>query len=326
MKFLVIQTAFIGDVILATAVLEKLHAHFPKADIDFLVQKGNASLVEGHPFLHAVIVFDKKQNRLRSLMRIIRRVRKTHYDAVINLQRFFSSGFITICSGAGKKIGFDKNPLSRFFSECIPHEISATGILHEVQRNLLLISSLTDMSLSTCLRLYPSAEAYTKVKTDEEYICIAPASIWYTKQWPAEKWVQLIDALADRYLIFLLGSTQDRSLCAHIQSATTASRIKTVAGDLSLLESAALMQRARMNFVNDSAPLHLASAVNAPVTAVFCSTVPQFGFGPLSDQSYVAETDETLDCRPCGLHGHRACPRGHFRCADIPISALMEKI
>ena len=70
-----------------------------------------------------------------------------------------------------------------------------------------------------------------------------------------------------------------------------------------------------MNYVNDSAPLHIASAMNAPVTAVFCSTVPSFGFGPLRENGRVVETPEDLDCRPCGLHGHRECPKGHFRCA-----------
>ncbi len=88
-----------------------------------------------------------------------------------------------------------------------------------------------------------------------------------------------------------------------------------VAGELSFLESAALIKNAVMNFVNDSAPMHLASAMNAPVTAIFCSTVPSFGFGPLSDRSVIVETKEKLDCRPCGLHGFKACPKGHFKCA-----------
>jgi heptosyltransferase-2 len=70
-----------------------------------------------------------------------------------------------------------------------------------------------------------------------------------------------------------------------------------------------------MNYVNDSAPMHFASAVNAPVTAVYCSTVPGFGFGPLSDNRHLVETPEPLDCRPCGLHGYKACPLGHFNCA-----------
>jgi heptosyltransferase-2 len=99
-----------------------------------------------------------------------------------------------------------------------------------------------------------------------------------------------------------------------------------MAGKLSLLESAAIMAGARMNFVNDSAPMHLASAVNAPVTAVFCSTVPAFGFGPLSDNAFIAETTIPLDCRPCGLHGYTVCPKGHFKCAEIEIHTLTGKV
>jgi heptosyltransferase-2 len=74
------------------------------------------------------------------------------------------------------------------------------------------------------------------------------------------------------------------------------------------------MQKAEMNYVNDSAPLHLCSATNAPVTAFFCSTIKDFGFGPLSDKSIVVETSEILDCRPCGLHGYKECPKGNFKC------------
>jgi heptosyltransferase-2 len=89
-----------------------------------------------------------------------------------------------------------------------------------------------------------------------------------------------------------------------------------IAGQLSLLQSAALMSRAKRNFVNDSGPLHLCSAMNAPVTAVFCSTLPSFGFGPLSVDSSIVETKEKLSCRPCGLHGKKVCPEGHFKCGN----------
>ena len=67
--------------------------------------------------------------------------------------------------------------------------------------------------------------------------------------------------------------------------------------------------------MNDSAPLHLASSVNAKITAIFCSTVTSFGFGPKSDDAVVVETPLSLDCRPCGLHGFKSCPEGHFKCA-----------
>jgi heptosyltransferase-2 len=113
----------------------------------------------------------------------------------------------------------------------------------------------------------------------------------------------------------LLGAPTDHATCESIRLASANENVINVAGTLSFLESAALMKKAVMNFVNDSAPMHLASAMNAPVTAIFCSTVPSFGFGPLSDRSTVIETKEKLECRPCGLHGFKACPKGHFKCA-----------
>jgi len=70
--------------------------------------------------------------------------------------------------------------------------------------------------------------------------------------------------------------------------------------------------------------MHFASAMNAPVTAVYCSTIPGFGFGPLSDIRYIVEIEQALDCRPCGLHGYASCPKGHFRCAmNIRVDQLI---
>jgi len=87
------------------------------------------------------------------------------------------------------------------------------------------------------------------------------------------------------------------------------------------------MKYAVMNYVNDSAPMHFASAVNAPVTAIYCSTLPSFGFGPLSDRSFIVERQGELYCRPCGLHGKKACPEGHFRCAlEIKEEQLIEML
>jgi len=91
-KFLVIQTAFTGDVVLATAIVEKLHRFFPDAQIDFLVRKGNEGLLTDHPFLNEVLIWHKKEKKLKNLWLLLNKIRKKKYDKVINLQRFASSG------------------------------------------------------------------------------------------------------------------------------------------------------------------------------------------------------------------------------------------
>lgn len=308
---LIIQTAFIGDVILATALIESIRAQEPEATIDFLVRKGNEALLAGHPYLRQVHVLDK-QRKYQSLLELAGTFRRNRYDYVINVQRFATTGLLTLLAGAGMTIGFEKNPLSVFFSRRIPHTI---GDVHEVTRNLSLLAPLGIQS-SARPRLYPTTTQMAKVKNYQSapYITISPASVWFTKQFPVAQWKDLIHAVSG-VKVFLLGGPDDKALCDQLMASAGNPNVVNLAGQLSLLESAALMAGAKMNYVNDSAPLHLASAMNAPVTAVFCSTLPDFGFGPLSDDSTIVQTEERLECRPCGLHGHRQCPQGHFRCA-----------
>lgn len=317
-KILIIQTAFIGDVILATPLIENLKAEFPACTIDFLVKNGNQSLLKNDPNLNEILVFDKKK-KVSSLVVLIKKIRAKKYDLVINLHRFASSGILTFLSGAKQKLGFKKNPFSFTYSQSFPHEIGNGK--HEVDRNLELIKHLTS-NLNRQPKLHPTSEDFEAIKTyqAEKYYCLAPASVWFTKQAPKEIWLKLIAKLTvDNSTIYLLGGTDDTDLCEEIKAKTNAEKVINLAGKLSLLQSAALMKNAKRNFVNDSGPLHLASAMNTPVSAFFCSTTPLFGFGPLSDDSEIIEV-ENLSCRPCGLHGHKECPKGNFRCGNELIS------
>lgn len=318
-KILVIQTAFIGDVVLATGLLEKLHDYFPGAAIDIAVRRGNESLFHQHPFLHEVLIWDKRANKYRNLFRLLQHIRKNKYDTVINVQRYAATGLLTAFSKAKRRIGFDKNPFSFLFSDVIRHVFDDTGKgVHEIERNHKLIASFTDHQAARP-KLYPSPADRDMIAQWQQtpYVCLAPASVWFTKQFPADQWEQLINALPERYKVYLLGAPGDSQVCETILAAVKHPGAENLAGRLSFLQSAALMQGAQMNFVNDSAPMHFASSVNASVTAIYCSTIPAFGYGPLSDNSHIAEVQETLSCRPCGLHGKKTCPQTHFNCARL---------
>lgn len=317
MKFLVIQTAFIGDVVLATGIIEKLHAHFPGSEIDFLVRKGNEALLKNHPYLHEVLIWEKNAGKLFNLWKLIREVRQRKYDTVINVQRFAATGILTAWSGAVTTIGFDKNPFSRFFTNKVPHVIGDEhNVIHEVARNNELIKDLTGNVLMKP-RLYPSAadESAVRPYIKPAFITISPASVWFTKQYPKDKWVLFLDRVPAHYTVYVLGAPGDASLADEIIGRTSHPSVVNLCGKLSFLQSAALMSHAAMNYVNDSAPMHFASAVDAPVTAVYCSTLPSFGFGPLSSTNYIVEIQGPLSCRPCGLHGRPSCPLKHFKCA-----------
>jgi len=333
-KILVVQTAFIGDVVLATALVESLHEQYPKAAIDVVVRKGNEPLFNEHPFINELIVWDKKQQKYLHWLSILKKIRAKKYDVLINVQRFAATGLWTVLSSANTTIGFDKNPFSFLFTHKVKHDVSA-GEVHEINRNHKLTESLG--ALKPCMpKLYPTKSDYEKVKQyqAQKYITIAPASVWFTKQFPLTAWVSLINELKFEGSIYILGGASDKDLGDKIinevisldskalnatstttSNSTASKKIINLSGELGFLASAALQQKAVLNYVNDSAPMHFCSAVNAPVVAIYCSTIPAFGFGPLSTNSFIVETQTQLACRPCGLHGKKQCPLGHFNCA-----------
>jgi len=353
-RCLLIQTAALGDVVLLTSILEKLHRFHPEAALDLLVRKGCEGLFDGHPFVHQLYVWDKRKHKTRALFGLLREIRQTRYDHVINAQRYLSTGLLTVFSNAAEKVGYDRNPLSRLFTRRVWHVIpdpralrrrermvsaarradrperarAGPGEPHEVDRLNGLIEHLTD-GTRPMPRLYPTDRdraVAARLRTQHAgraggYVCLAPGSAWPTKAWPAEKWVGLARLVPADQHIFLIGGPEDTGLCGRVSEA--AGRGTVLAGTLSLLSTAELMAGAAMNYVNDSVALHLASAMQAPVSAVFCSTVPAFGFGPLHENGRIRQTAEALSCRPCGLHGRRTCPRGDFRCA---VSIAVEEV
>jgi len=337
---LLIQTAFIGDVILATALVEYLAQREPSAPLDVLVRRGNEGLLVGNPHVRQVLIWDKKTKKYPNLLRLLRQIRQAEYGRVVTLQRFASTGFLTAFSGAAERVGFAENPFSRFFTRRVPHVIGDGT--HEVARNLGLLapeewrvkSFSTDFPRNAQFitrgappRLYPTPAdeaAATPYAAVGEYTCLAPTSVWFTKQYPEEKWLELLAALPPALPVYLLGGPPDTAACERLAQAAGRPGLVNLSGKLSLLASAALMRGAVLNYVNDSAPMHLCSAVDAPVCAIFCSTVPAFGFGPLSTFARVVEHPGPLACRPCGLHGHARCPLGHFRCAhEIDTAQLL---
>ena len=325
-KILIIQTASLGDVVLATPLIEKLHHFFPQAQVDFLLKEGNEVLLRHHPLLKHVMVWDKSEKKYRKLWELITIVREQKYDLVINTQRFASTGLLTVLSGAGQTAGFKKNPFSLFFTHRFAHKISGKkGSPHEIERNLKLIEEYTDTAIFKP-KLYPSQHDFAKVSQykTRQYITVSPGSLWFTKAFPEERWTTFVKQLDKELVVYFLGSAKESEMIDRIIEVSGHTNSLNMAGGLTLLESAALMRDAFMNYTNDSAPLHLASAMDAPVAAVFCSTVPEFGFGPLSTKSIIIQTVEELGCRPCGLHGKSVCPKKHFKCAEtITIKQLL---
>lgn len=333
-KILIIQTAFIGDVILATSMAETIHSKYKDIQIDFLVRNGNESLLANNPIISNILVWNKKK-KFKSLFSTLFRIRKEKYDAVVNIQRFMNSGILTGLSGVKIRVGFAQNPASFLFTHKINHKIPHIdkngNALHEVERNIQLLEPVLDgihPENASAPKLYFNQDIENKINSitnHEAYVVLAPTSVWFTKQWSFEKWSELSELLSGKIKLYFIGAPADKEAIDQIIGKTSNSI--NLAGKLSLLESAYLMKDAKRVFVNDSAPLHLASSVNAKTTAIFCSTIPEFGYTPLSDDNVVVTRNPRLECQPCGLHGKKQCPLGHFKCSlEIPVAEVLNTV
>lgn len=315
-KVLIIQTAFLGDVVLSTSMLEKIRIESPETQVDMLVRKGNESILKAypHPNLRHVYVYDKSK-KWASWWSLRKQLARESYDQVFVVQRFFGMGLLSICIGAKRVIGFAKNPLAWFFQERVEHDFG--NGLHETERNSgLLASWVGKTTYNPYLQVHD--DSLPEGLKKNQYICISPGSVWETKRLPISKWIEFIQLLPLDQPIVLMGSPNERDLSDQIEAAFEGQgrNIKNETGNHSLLGSTCIYEQCLMAFVNDSGPMHLCSAVNTPTVALFCSTVPAFGFGPLSDWKRVIEVKEKLACRPCGDHGKKNCPLGHFACGN----------
>jgi heptosyltransferase II len=154
----------------------------------------------------------------------------------------------------------------------------------------------------------------------EPLVAVAPGSVWATKRWPY--FGALATQLATTGRLVVIGGPDDRAVADEVLGAAPADTIDA-AGKLGLLASAALLRRCRVLVTNDSAPLHLASAMNTPTVALFGPRVPAFGFSPLASRALTGEID--LACRPCHHHGLMTCPLGHHRCMrDLPVPVVRD--
>lgn len=315
MPSLIIQTSFLGDMVLTTPLIAWLARSGP---VDVVATPRAGVLLENNPDVREVIVYDKRgaDRGVAGFTRMAARLRAKDYDAAYMAQGSFRSGALVLAAGIRDRVGFASSAGRMFYTTRVP----SVENMHHAAR-LLSLGTREPMREVPVpeLRphLYPGAperaavdELLGTASSDDPLIALAPGSVWGTKRWPY--YAELARALHDLARIVVVGADADRPLAAEIRDATGGAAIDAT-GHLSLLASADLIGRASLLVTNDSAPLHLASAMNTPTIAIFGPTVPEFGFGPLADRSQTVG-HAGLACRPCDRHGPQRCPLGHWRC------------
>lgn len=333
MASLVVQTSFLGDVVLTTPLIAELAKRGPA---DVLTTRPGAEILAGNPAIRNILVYDKRDGDkgVRGFARIVGRVRhagrygtlqplgnasksSTIYDAAYMAQGSIRSGLLALAAGVRHRIGFDTSSGSAFYTERVRYDPSR----HHAERLWsLAMSDCADPPLPEQIRpqLYPGEDERRAIDAllasagiAAPFIVLAPGSAWGTKRWPF--YPELAALVAEQFPIVVVGGGGEVEIADTIVASVEPGRAVSAAGRLSLLASAEIIGRARALVGNDSAPQHLASAMGTPTVTLFGPTTPDFGFGPLAPGSVtVGVTD--LACRPCDRHGPMRCPLGHWRC------------
>jgi heptosyltransferase-2 len=320
-KILVIQTAFIGDVILVTPLLETVACEFKDAQLYVLVTPQGKEILAGNPNINEIIVYDKKgkDKGFFKFYDMVKRIKEKKFDLVLIPHRSLRSSLLAYLAKIPKRIGFNTSGGSFLLTDKVPY----LKAKHEVERNLDLAQlSLGIKVVKRQLNIYlEDKEEYFAKKFLAEYnvindflIGIAPGSVWATKRWTTEGYAQVADELSKKYnaKIIIFGGKEDVALAEKISTNMETTPI-IAAGRTNLKELSALISKCRLFITNDTAPMHIAMAFNIPTIAIFGPTTLDIGFGPYGVNFIVVER-KGLECRPCSLHGPRKCPEKHFAC------------
>jgi heptosyltransferase-2 len=331
-KILIVQTAFLGDVILTTPLIKATKKIYPDSYLSFLLIPETKDVLANNPKLDEIIIYDKrdKEKGIADFFSLVKRIKSKSFDKALIPHRSLRSASLCFLSKIPKRIGFDTSAGSFLFTNKVKYQKNQ----HEIERNLSLLNNFKDKK-EYFPELFPSPDDFDKVETflrdqnldtKEKIVGIAPGSVWATKRWLPERFAQVADLLTDELHtgIVLLGSKEDEELCFQISDLMKTKPV-IAAGKMSILQSAALISKCRVIISNDSAPVHMAVAMRTPVVEIYGSTVPQFGFAAYGKNDLIIE--KPLYCRPCGIHGKNKCPEKHFRCMkEITTQEVFEAV
>jgi heptosyltransferase-2 len=325
-RILVIQTAFLGDVVLATPLLQALRDRFPMAYLAVLVIPGTREILEGRSRLDEVLVYDKKgrDRGLRGFRWIVRLLVEKRFDCCLLPHRSLRSALLAFAAGIPMRIGFVQSLGCWLYTRRVWRDSS----LHEVRRNLQLLGPLLPEGPmdrpAPIEKLWVSSDAADPdwanrclaehgIGPNDRVIAIAPGSVWATKRWVPEGFAAVIDGLIGRNKrkVVLLGSRDDRPVVDEILKRCR-EKPTDLSGRTTLRQLAAVIKRCELLITNDNGAMHVGVAQDIPVVAIFGSTTLSLGYGPFTERAEVVE--RPLDCRPCGMHGYPECPLGHFNC------------
>ncbi len=323
-KILVIDLAFIGDVILATPVLRALRGSFPKARITMLTIPLTAEIAAMDPYVDNVLVYDKhgEHQGFWGMLRIAGLLRRHHFDLAVCMNFALRGALVAWLARIPERVGYDAQLASLFLTRTTSHE--RDGIKHEALNHLEVLRSLyldtSDTSLA--FRLPEAARQYLEQKVPglpaKGYIAICPFGSYAKKNLTLDTAAQVAAHLAARMPVYLIGGKKEQAGLAQVAFAADLPAGNVLAGELTLQELAVFLQGAAALVTVDTGPLHMAQAVKCPVLAIFGPTDPVI-WGPRGEADKVIY--HHMACSPCW--GKGTCTQNSC-IADISAVEIMQ--
>lgn len=328
-RALIIRFSSVGDIVLSSLLVRTLRARFPSCRIDYIVKEEFADLVRHSPYISRVIQFPRN-GTFGDLKRLRRHIGEASYDMILDIHDSLRSRYL--CAGAKNVRRIRKRKLARFLLIRFKLNLYERfgGAPSVALRYLETVRSLGVEDDGQGLDLFFSDDDALQVEQliqkkgfghNERFIGLCPAARHNNKMWLKERFAEAAAELYRHhgYPILLFGSRDEQQRCSEVADTVMrcepGARVCNLAGQLTLAETAAAMDRCAVVITNDSGLMHIAAARKRNVVAIFGPTVKELGFFPFGTRSIVVEHD-ALACRPCTHIGLPDCPRGHFKCME----------
>jgi len=315
-RILIILLGAIGDVVRALPLLGRIRRAWPHAHIAWAVEPKSQAVLEGHPWLDQLIIYDRRRAPF-SFLPFLVRVRAVRFDLALDLQRHLKSGVVAMASGASVRVGFDRANGKEF-----NHLFSTRRIAPQPPMRLKLMQY---QAFGDALGLLPSPVEFGLEATDVEraraaamlkdaprpLLAVILGSSWPSRLYFPDSIAAVIREMAagrdgsPTFFPVLLGSGRGEvALAEQVVANLAGAPILNLAGRTNLRDLAAIFAECAAAFGPDSGPMHIAAAAGCPVVSLWGATAPErsapWGFAELSLAA-------AIPCHPCYL---RECPIG----------------
>lgn len=304
-NILVIKLSALGDVVLITAALKALREQFPTARIHCLTTPESSSILHHCPYINNVIIVDQARKDIKSMWVLGKELRGYRFDDVIDFQNNRLSHMLCALSFSKSTLGYDNGKFSFLLTKRVKNDVP---LMPPVEHQFKLLKHLgITYDKNMRLELWPSEHDHQYVQSllDGEWlgnvtemvgINIAASARWASKNWPVDHIVKLCDMLSAKNIrVFLTGQQKDKGVARQI-IAKAKSKPSDFTGKTNIMQLAALIARSKAYVSGDSAPLHVAAAMDVPIVALFGPTDPKRHMPPASKSVILVEH---LKCAPC---------------------------